>query len=43
MCGQKAMHVRRWAINAAKMVDWTTQSYVRLSFLALQVITYAYK
>ena len=33
----------RWAVNAAKMVDWTTQSYFRMAFLALQVVTYAYK
>ena len=35
--------VRRWAVNAAKLVEWTTQSYVRLAFLALQVLTYGYK
>ncbi len=33
----------RWAVNTAKMVDWTTQSKFRLAFLAVQVVTYAYK
>lgn len=31
-----------WAVNTAKMVDWTSQSYVRMTFLAIQVVTYAY-
>lgn len=31
-----------WAVNAANLVTWTTQSYARMAFLALQVITYAY-
>lgn len=31
-----------WAVNTAKMVDWTTQSKFRLAFLAVQVVTYAY-
>ncbi|DBA92234.1 TPA: hypothetical protein ACH3X1_015941 [Trebouxia sp. C0004] len=31
-----------WAVSAASIVTWTTQSYARMVFLALQIITYAY-
>ena len=33
----------RWAVNTARLVSWTTQGYVRLAFLGVQFITYAYK
>ena len=35
--------VCRWAINTAKLVTWSSQSYFRMAFLAIQVVTYAYK
>lgn len=31
-----------WAVSAASIATWTTQSYARMVFLALQIITYAY-